>query len=301
MRPSGPPDPTRFELHDIARRIPVSGGYTPVERCRVVMRDGRRAFLKRGVDADTAAWVRTEARVYDDLEGAPFLPRRLDYVAGPAPALWLEDLGAAHWPGGWRPGDVAAVRQALDALHATPAPDWVPTLDPYGWRGWHDVSADPAPFLSLGYATLAWLDRALPALLRASARVPTDDLVLSHLDVRSDNLCIREGRALLVDWDWVHRAPRGWDEAFWAPSLTAEGGGRCEDVAPPGPAWAARVSGFFAAQAGLPELPKAPRVRLIQRVKLATAMPWACRTLDLPPLDGPRAPAPAQGGPCGRR
>lgn len=289
---AGGADPRRFELHDIAQRIPVSGGYTPVERCRVVMRDGRRAFLKRAVDADTGQWIRTEARVYDTLSGAPFLPRCLDYVAGPVPTLWLEDLGEAHWPGAWRPGDVAAVTSALAALHATPIPDWVQPFDLGAWPGWHEVARDPGPFLGLGWATPAWLDRALPALLRDSTAVPEDDLVLSHLDVRSDNLCIRRGQALLVDWNWVQRAPRGLDLAFWAPSLAAEGGPRPEAVAPPGPAWPARVSGFFAAQAGLPDLPLAPRVRHIQRVQLRTALPWAVRVLGLDALDGPdwRAP-----------
>ena len=285
-----PPAPRRFDLHDIAERIPVTGGYTPVERCRVVMRDGRRAFLKRAVDADTASWIRTEAGVYDALEGAPFLPRRLDYIAGPAPALWLEDLGGAHWPGTWRPGDVAAVQRALAAIHETPPPDWVRPLDITAWPSWADVAADPGPFLGLGLASARWLAAALPRLRAAEAAAPPEPLVLSHLDVRSDNLCVRDGEALLVDWNWICLAPAGLDAAFWAPSLAAEGGGPPEDIAPTGPAWPARVSGFFAAQAGLPDLPMAPRVRHIQRVQLETALPWAVRVIGLPPLDGPAAP-----------
>jgi hypothetical protein len=46
---------------------------------------------------------------------------------------------------------------------------------------------------------------------------------------------------------------------------------------------AALVSGFFAARAGLPVIPQAPRVREVQRVQLAAALPWAARVLDLPP------------------
>jgi hypothetical protein len=285
-----PPDPRRFDLHDIAQRIPVTGGYTPVERCRVVMRDGRRAFLKRAIDADTAGWIRTEARVYDTLEGAAFLPTRLDYVAGPAPTLWLEDLGAAHWPGAWRPGDVAAVQRALAALHAIPIPDWVAPMDLGSWPAWSTVAVEPGPLLALGLVTARWLEDALPHLLAAERSVPSGPSVLSHMDVRSDNLCIRSGEALLVDWNWICAAPAGLDAAFWAPSLAAEGGGRPEDVAPPGPTWPARVSGFFAAQAGLPDLPLAPRVRHIQQVQLRTALPWAVRVLGLPALDGPQAP-----------
>ena len=50
------------------------------------------------------------------------------------------------------------------------------------------------------------------------------------------------------------------------------------------PPWdAARVSGFFAARAGLPGISDAPRVRVVQRQQLATALPWVARALDLPP------------------
>jgi hypothetical protein len=39
----------------------------------------------------------------------------------------------------------------------------------------------------------------------------------------------------------------------------------------------------FAARAGLPTIPAPPRVRDIQRLQLTTALPWAARTLGLPP------------------
>jgi hypothetical protein len=44
------------------------------------------------------------------------------------------------------------------------------------------------------------------------------------------------------------------------------------------------VSGYFAARAGLPTIPSAPRVRDIQRAQLGKALPWAVRALRLPPL-----------------
>jgi hypothetical protein len=48
------------------------------------------------------------------------------------------------------------------------------------------------------------------------------------------------------------------------------------------------VSGFFAARAGLPDIPQAPFVRRLQREQLSTALPWVQRVLNLPPLDGAR-------------
>jgi hypothetical protein len=41
---------------------------------------------------------------------------------------------------------------------------------------------------------------------------------------------------------------------------------------------AAVVAGFFAARAGMPDIPKAPRVRGVQLAQLAVALPWAARS-----------------------
>jgi len=43
-----------------------------------------------------------------------------------------------------------------------------------------------------------------------------------------------------------------------------------------------RVSGFFAARAGLPPLPDAPRVRWLQQRQRGPALRWAARELELP-------------------
>jgi len=113
-----------------------------------------------------------------------------------------------------------------------------------------------------------------------------DDLV--HADVRSDNLCFAGERAILVDWNNACRGNGDLDTAFWAPSLCAEGGPAPEAVGPAGAEWPALVSGYFAARAGLPLIPHAPRVRQVQLQQLQVALPWAQRTLGLPPLDGRR-------------
>ena len=75
------------------------------------------------------------------------------------------------------------------------------------------------------------------------------------------------------------------DLGFWLPSLTAEGGPRPEAMLPKSPEMAARVGGFFAARAGLPVLPYAPRVRTVQLQQLRTALPWAARA-RVPPSPG---------------
>ena len=101
-----------------------------------------------------------------------------------------------------------------------------------------------------------------------------------HCDVRSDNLCLRDGRAILVDWNHTRVGNPALDLAFWLPSLALEGG-----PAPDGfgvDEFAPVVAGFFAAHAGLPPPEGAPEVRGFQRAQLEVALPWACRALDLP-------------------
>jgi aminoglycoside phosphotransferase (APT) family kinase protein len=42
--------------------------------------------------------------------------------------------------------------------------------------------------------------------------------------VRSDNICIGDGGATLVDWNWASVGNPRVDLAFWLPSLHFEGG-----------------------------------------------------------------------------
>ena len=107
------------------------------------------------------------------------------------------------------------------------------------------------------------------------------------MDVRSDNICFRDGRALLVDWNQTVLAHRDVDIACWLPSLHAEGGPAPEEILPDAGPLAAVISGYFAERAGKPVIPTAPRVRVVQKQQLRTALPWAVRSLGLPPLDGP--------------
>jgi aminoglycoside phosphotransferase (APT) family kinase protein len=108
-----------------------------------------------------------------------------------------------------------------------------------------------------------------------------------HFDVRSDNLCLIEDRALFVDWNHACIGNPVLDTASWLPSLEAEGGPAPEEVlAPDTPGLAeiaALLAGYFCARAGLPEIPQAPHVRRLQREQAGTALPWAARMLGLPP------------------
>lgn len=260
------------------------GGYTLMEHWLVEL-DGERVFAKVAVDEPTAGFLRDEHRVYSAIE-ASFMPRLVGWEDdGERPILVLEDLTGAHWPPPWRDGDVELVREALEKLHSTEPPDGLAPLTIDELHTWREVEADPAPFLSLGLCAEEWLDEALPDLLRATDRSEVRGDAFCHLDTRSDNVCITEGGAKIVDWNWAGLGNPEVDLAFWLPSLFMEGGPPPTEVMPDAGDLTAVVSGFFAPIAGLPPPEGAPAVRAFQLAQLKVALPWAVAVLGLPPLD----------------
>ncbi len=141
------------------------------------------------------------------------------------------------------------------------------------------VAGDPEPFLSLGLRDRSWLDAALPHLLAAAETAPIAGDEVCHLDVRSDNICFRAGRAVLVDWNWTSLASTDADLAAWLPSVNVEGGPPPWEVLPGAGELSAWVAGVWAAVAGLPPPATAPHVRVLQRRQLAVALDWVDREL----------------------
>jgi hypothetical protein len=263
---------------------PALRGYTPALRYIASLRDGRSVFVKAGADELTSGWLRDEHAVYAALR-APFQPALLGWDPEDPPILVLEDLSDAAWPPPWTDPQIEAVVDTLHDVHVTQPPTGLPAAREFFLRepGWTMIAADPAPFLSLGMSSAAWLEGALPELIRAEASAPLEGDALLHFDVRSDNLCVRGSRAILIDWNGASVGNPDVDLASWLPSLEVEGGPPPEAHLPDAPALAALVAGYFAARAGLPTIPRAPRVRDVQRQQLASALPWACRALALPP------------------
>ena len=202
----------------------VGGGYTPAERWVVTFEDATRAFAKFGSTELVADWLRLEHRAYIDIDG-PFMPGFVGWSDGAVPVLLLEDLSGAHWPPPWHPGQVDQVLVALESISDSPCPEWAPPIGEVEFfDGWSRIAADPGPFLALGLVSPNWLDWALSSLLSVEAPDELHGDALLHLDVRSDNLCFRDDRALLVDWNHVSRGNALLDLAAWLPSLASEGG-----------------------------------------------------------------------------
>ena len=258
----------------------TSGGWSVNEHWIVDLEDGRRAFLKHSAPMEPCpTWLRDERAAYDAFEG-PFVPRLLGWEDGARPLLVLEDLSpGAHWPPPWRLGDVDTVLAALREVAAAPVIAPLPRLAEDSIGGWTVVARDPEPFLRLGLVSPAWLDAALPQLVEAGETTPIDGDALLHGDVRSDNLCLRDGRAVLFDWSHARIGNPGFDVAFWLPSLALEGGPLPDAFGVDD--FAVYVAGFFAGLAGLPPPEGAPHVRGFQLAQLEVALPWACRVLGL--------------------
>ena len=262
----------------------VHGGYTPAARY-VGSAGGERCFLKVATNAITADMLRREARAYGVVAG-DFAPAFIGWDDDPeSPLLLIEDLSNATWPPPWTPALINQVRASIEAMHARSAE--LPTMSevmPDSLFGWTMVAEDPEPFLSLALASRAWLDGALPALLAAEAACAVEGTALTHFDLRSDNICITASGPKFIDWAEACLGNAALDLGFWLPSLELEGGPPPEMLLAGHAEVAARVCGYFAARAGLPIIPDAPRVRDIQRAQLTTSLAWAQRALGLPPL-----------------
>jgi hypothetical protein len=271
------------------RPVPAHGS-TATRRFVVDISDRGSVFVKIATIDYVADWFRDELVAYEALEGSSFLPRLVGWDDdGVAPLLAIEDLSDARWPPPWERPTADAVVSSLEELHAATPERALPTAEErqFGLDSWPDVVADPEPFLSTGVCDRSWLERHLPVLAEASARARIDGRETLHFDVRSDNLCIRAGQALFVDWNHACVGNGLLDTAAWLPSLEAEGGPSPEDILPGDTAGlaeiAALLAGYFSARAGLPPIPGIGHVRRLQLMQSKTALPWAARLLGLPP------------------
>ena len=262
-------------------------GQTNASHWLVELPDGGRAFVKSARGDDTASWIRDEHLFYAQMRGAPFIPRMLGWHDdGERPVLVLEDLSGERWPPPWDRDRIELVRGCLaEVSAATPPPDLPQAVDSqFDFQGWVEIEDDPEPFLGLRLCSRGWLEAALPTLRFATEIAPLAGNALLHFDVRSDNICLKDDRAILVDWNFACLGNPLADVAFWLPSMHAEGGPPPDEILPEGAGeLAALIAGYFAAHAARPEIPEAPHVRSLQLRQARTALPWAARALDLPP------------------
>jgi thiamine kinase-like enzyme len=259
-------------------------GYAAAFHAVAELEDGRTFFVKAGTEDVTSGFLRDEIKVYRSVR-APFMPSFVGADGGDPPILVLEDLSGCFSAPPWTEAKIAAVLDVVERLRATTPPPELGSAERYraDWSGrWEKVAADPEPFLALGLCSRRWLEESLPALSAAAEAAPLAGDVLTHIDIRSDNLAFVGGAAKLVDWNFGCAGHPQLDLACWLPSLHAEGGPPPEALMPEGGGeFAALLAGVWAAVAGLPPPPTAPGVRAVQLAQLRVVLPWAARELGL--------------------
>lgn len=137
---------------------------------------------------------------------------------------------------------------------------------------------------AVGLCSSSWLDESLRVLRDAAESAPVDGEALLHLDVRSDNICLRPRRCARRLELRPPRQSRPRPRCV-ATVIAPEGGPPPEELLPAAGGHAAMLAGFWGARAGLPPPPTAPEVRKIQRAQLEVSLAWACRELELRQLD----------------
>jgi hypothetical protein len=280
--------PVRFE-----RR---AGGYTRAITGRATLADGRAVFVKTaepGCPPDDPLVVdlgheRDVLVAVAATPAAAFVPAVLAVADEPTPLLVLEDLADAHWPLPYPP-DLGPLVAALDALAAVPPPRTLTALaDEDGAAGsWWRIAADPAPFLALGLAEPAWLDRSLPALVDAEARVHLAGEQLVHGDLWFANLCFARRGPVVVDWGSAMRGNPVLDRATIAMDLVIVGRDPAVLGVPDLPAWIAFLGGHLAREATRPlppEVAAGSSLRADQAADAGSLLGALAGLLDLAPL-----------------
>ena len=296
----------------VARAERVYGGYAPSATFRMLLANGRRAFLK-GVypltkDSGVKWDLENEERIYQ--ECAPFMrPWAPEYLGGARADGWhvmvLEDVGPQTMPP-WTPAKAKACARSYAAFHAhtygKPLPRWLSRIEHHDFAPFWDRLASSGELGAT--ASLArrradeaeeWLDVALPVLRAKSAlllklRPP---FAFMHFDTRSDNIRLQGKLLRMFDWNFACAGPIEFDVAAFAQSVAMEGGLEPErvvaeyDLVLPLRSVAleasiAGIAGYFADRAWRPPTSGLPRIRSVQRRQLKATLAWAARQFDLP-------------------
>jgi Ser/Thr protein kinase RdoA (MazF antagonist) len=209
--------------------------------------------------------------------------------------LLFEDVDGHHPAQPWVTGELDRVLDGLQAMSdlLTPCPlpvEQVGTASEEfgsnmcGWRRLRDER--PSRSDQLDAWSLRYLDTLIE--LEAAAPVAVRGDTLLHLDVRADNVLLTSERVWFVDWPLASVGAAWVDVAFFAPSVTMQGGPWPEDVmarnvagqrADPSALTAAvaAIAGFFTHRAVQPPPPGLPTVRAFQAAQGVVARHWTAK------------------------
>jgi aminoglycoside phosphotransferase (APT) family kinase protein len=283
----------------VVEAVSQPGGFSPGTADRVVLADGRRAFVKAVgsvINRDSPGVHRLEIKTLRALpDGLPVPKLLASYDDGEWVALALEDVEGRHPHEPWLDEELAVVLDLLETLpqRLTPAPDGFNTL-------WHELGdaftswsrLRTAPPIDLPTWALAHLDELAAWEPRMEPLLRGETLL--HLDVRADNLLLvgsgTDLAAVLVDWPWAAVGPAWVDLAAFLINVALLGGPDPEDVlrsrqltadVDPDAVTALLVglAGYFVEVGRQPEASGLPTLRAFQRAQGDITLDWLARRL----------------------
>ncbi len=133
------------------------------------------------------------------------------------------DVPRVHWFGTGRVGDEPFARclvtERIDGKHAESPASWrrmgvaLQRLEGAPWRGSDLPIFEEAEFVSSHRDKITALGDRLAPAARCEPTPPLGPLVVTHGDPGNGNYLESEKRAVLIDWERAHVAPRGLDVA----------------------------------------------------------------------------------------
>lgn len=278
----------------VVEAVSQAGGFSPGTADRVLLKDGRRAFVKAvgpELNPHTPGIHRREIHVMRALPSGLPTPRLIGaYDDGDWVALALTDVDGRHPAEPWDPVELDSVLTAMTdlAVGLTPSP-----LDDVGtvWSTLgHDLSAWPRVAQAVPSDLDPWAVRHLDELLDSAAAVEevTAGDALVHLDIRADNLLITEQGVVFVDWPWACAGVPWLDVVLFLCSVATIGGADPEVIARTHPLLAdvdraaitsvlASLAGFWTEACRAAEAPGLPTVREHQRRSGEATLRWLQR------------------------
>jgi aminoglycoside phosphotransferase len=225
----------------VLRAVTQPGGSSPGVTARLVLSNGRSAFVKAvsDINPDSLDSHRAEGRIAGALPASvPAARLHASVDSDGWVILIFEDVDGRMPVQPWQPAELSRVLDAMAdlALTLTPTPIEAPSADArfrrYLGRGWQQLAAA----LSAGDDDLADLDPWARGTLHDLARLEAgwaaaaQGTTLVHGDVRADNVLLAPDRVVFVDWPWGCVAQPWFDLVTMLPSVALNGGPPPESV-----------------------------------------------------------------------
>ncbi|MBK6588089.1 MAG: hypothetical protein IPG22_07325 [Acidobacteria bacterium] len=173
-----------------------------------------------------------EARIYTHLEGnhALLFGFFIDIPSGSI--LGLENLSSAEWNIKWTKHCVASVISRLDEVSRLKFPFKIPRLEHLvaDFKSWNSIDSAGIEVLGTILGCSDWICDIEAFLRELSSAASFKGHEMVHFDVRIDNMCFRDGRLILIDWDWLSIGNPVLDILTLLPGVYLSGGPHPHDV-----------------------------------------------------------------------